>query len=107
MCTRLSTAISADCWLPSLILWLDPPSFVTGDTHLCFGRLALLSPINPTPLIPSLNVPVPTPWQDEPHGADQSMTTVTGAQSDLFAWAREAGRENRRIDEVNGGRVRL
>jgi hypothetical protein len=28
-----------------LLLWLDPPTSVTGDTHLCFGRLALLSPI--------------------------------------------------------------
>jgi hypothetical protein len=26
-------------WLSSLILWLEHPSFVTGDTYLCFGRL--------------------------------------------------------------------
>jgi hypothetical protein len=37
---------------PSLILWLDPPTSVTGDTHLCFGRLALLSPTKSNPLIP-------------------------------------------------------
>ena len=63
---------------------------MTGDAYLCFGRLALLSPINPNHLIPSFNVPVPTPWQDEPRGADRPMTTVTGTQSDLFVWAKDS-----------------
>jgi hypothetical protein len=36
----------------SLILGLEHPGSVSGDTDLCFGRLAFLSPINPTPLIP-------------------------------------------------------
>jgi hypothetical protein len=75
----------------SLILRLDPPTSVTGDTHLCFGLLAFLSPIKFTHLIPSLNVPAPTQWQDEPHGADQPMTTAAGTFGDLFAWARELG----------------
>jgi len=34
------------------------------------------------------------------------MTTVTGAQSDLFAWARDLERENTRIAEINAERVR-
>jgi len=29
------------------------------------------------------------------------MTTVTGAQSDLFAWARDLERENTRIAEID------
>jgi hypothetical protein len=29
------------------------------------------------------------------------MTTVTGTQSDLFAWARELGWENTRVAEIN------
>jgi hypothetical protein len=33
----------------TLILWLDHPSSVTGDIHLCFGRLVLLSPIQNHP----------------------------------------------------------
>jgi hypothetical protein len=33
----------------SLILGLEPPSSVTGDTHLRFGRLVLLSPIQNHP----------------------------------------------------------
>ncbi len=37
---------------PSLILGLEHPSFMTGDTHLRFGRLALLSPTKKHPLIP-------------------------------------------------------
>ncbi len=37
---------------PSLVLGLDPPSSETGDTYLCFGPLAFLSPINATHLIP-------------------------------------------------------
>ncbi len=78
---------------------------MTGDTHLCFGRLVLLSPTKSTPLIPILNVPVPTPWQDEPHGADQPMTTAAGTQSDLFAWARDLERENKRIAEIDAQRV--
>ena len=32
------------------------------------------------------------------------MTTVTGTQSDLFAWARELERENTRIAEINARR---
>ena len=32
---------------------LDPPTSETGDTHLCFGRLAVLSPTKSTHLIPS------------------------------------------------------
>ena len=34
------------------------------------------------------------------------MTTVIGAQSDLFAWARELEGENTRIAEINAQRVR-
>ena len=45
-------AISGDSWLSSLILGLDPSTSVTGDTYLCFGLLAFLSPINSTHLIP-------------------------------------------------------
>jgi hypothetical protein len=51
----------------TLILGLDPHTSVTGDTHLCFGLLAILSPINPTHLIPShpstfpLHIPVHVP----------------------------------------------
>jgi len=38
--------------LPGLsLIGLEPPSSVTGDTHLRFGRLVLLSPINSTHLI--------------------------------------------------------
>jgi hypothetical protein len=33
----------------SLIPWLDNPSSVTGNTHLCFGRLAMLSPTKKHP----------------------------------------------------------
>ena len=33
----------------SLILRLDHPSSLTGDTHLCFGRVVLLSPIQNHP----------------------------------------------------------
>jgi hypothetical protein len=33
----------------SLILGLEHPSSLTGDTHFCFGRLAFLSPIKSTP----------------------------------------------------------
>ena len=51
-CSTLRTTISADSWLPSLILWIDPPGSVTGDTHLCFGLLAFSSPITSTHLIP-------------------------------------------------------
>jgi hypothetical protein len=29
------------------------------------------------------------------------MTTATGAQSDLFAWAKDLERENTRVDEIN------
>ena len=29
------------------------------------------------------------------------MTTVTNTQSDLFAWARDLERENKRIAEIN------
>jgi hypothetical protein len=90
----------------SLILRLDPPTSVTGDTHLCIGRLALLSPTKSTPRSPSPNVPVPTPWQDEPQGTDQPMTTATGAQSNLFAWAKDLEQENKRIAEINAERVR-
>jgi hypothetical protein len=36
----------------SLILWLDHPRAETGDTYLCFGLLAFLSPITSTYLIP-------------------------------------------------------
>jgi hypothetical protein len=34
------------------------------------------------------------------------MTVATGTQTDLFAWARELEQENKRIAEINGGRVR-
>lgn len=34
------------------------------------------------------------------------MTTATGAQSDLFAWAKDLERENKRIAEINAARVR-
>jgi hypothetical protein len=47
--TLRSTAISANCWLPSLILRLEPPTSLTGDTHLRFGRVVLLSPIQTHP----------------------------------------------------------
>jgi hypothetical protein len=45
-------AMSADSWLSSLILGLDPPTSVTGHTYLSFGRLAFWSPTKSTPLIP-------------------------------------------------------
>ena len=48
----------------------------------------------------------PTPWEDEPHGSDQPMTTATDTQTDLFAWAQDLERENKRIAEVNAERVR-
>jgi hypothetical protein len=32
-----------------LILWLEHPGSLTGDTHLCSGRVVLLSPIQNTP----------------------------------------------------------
>ena len=41
-----------------------------------------------------------------PHGADQPMTTATDTQSDLFAWAKDLERENKRIAEINAARVR-
>jgi hypothetical protein len=34
------------------------------------------------------------------------VTTATGAHPDLFAWARDLERENRRVAEVNAERVR-
>ena len=34
------------------------------------------------------------------------MTTATGTQSDLFAWAQDLERENKRIAEINAVRVR-
>jgi hypothetical protein len=34
------------------------------------------------------------------------MTTVTGTQGDLFAWAKDLERENTRIAEINAERVR-
>jgi hypothetical protein len=34
------------------------------------------------------------------------MTTAIGAQSDLFAWAQDLERENKRIAEINAQRVR-
>jgi hypothetical protein len=34
------------------------------------------------------------------------MTTAAGTQIDLFAWAKDLERENKRIAEINGGRVR-
>jgi hypothetical protein len=34
------------------------------------------------------------------------MTTVTGTQSDLFAWAKDLERENTRVAEINAQRVR-
>ena len=34
------------------------------------------------------------------------MTTVTDTQSDLFAWAKDLERENKRIAEINAQRVR-
>jgi predicted HTH transcriptional regulator len=34
------------------------------------------------------------------------MTTATGTQSDLFAWAKDLERENKRIAEINAERVR-
>ncbi len=34
------------------------------------------------------------------------MTTATGTQSDLFAWAKDLERENKRIAEINAQRVR-
>ena len=34
------------------------------------------------------------------------MTTATGTQIDLFAWAKDLERENKRIAEVNAERVR-
>ncbi len=33
------------------------------------------------------------------------MTTATGAQTDLFAWAQDLERENKRIAEINAQRV--
>jgi hypothetical protein len=33
------------------------------------------------------------------------MTTATDTESDLFAWAKDLERENKRIAEINGGRV--
>ena len=51
--TRTSKPLTPkDRGLLTLILGLDHPSSVTGDTHLCFGLLAFLSPINSTHLIP-------------------------------------------------------
>jgi len=40
------------------------------------------------------------------HGADQSMTTTIDTQIDLFAWAKDLERENKRIAEINAERVR-
>jgi hypothetical protein len=34
------------------------------------------------------------------------MTTATDTQSDLFAWAKDLERENKRIAEINAQRVR-
>ena len=34
------------------------------------------------------------------------MTTATDTQTDLFAWARDLERENKRIAEINAARVR-
>ena len=34
------------------------------------------------------------------------MTTATGTQTDLFAWAKDLERENKRIAEINAARVR-
>jgi hypothetical protein len=34
------------------------------------------------------------------------MTTATGTQTDLFAWAKDLERENTRIAEINAARVR-
>ena len=34
------------------------------------------------------------------------MITATGTQSDLFAWAKDIERENKRIAEINAQRVR-
>jgi hypothetical protein len=34
------------------------------------------------------------------------MTTATGTQTDLFAWAQALERENKRIAEINVQRVR-
>ena len=34
------------------------------------------------------------------------MTTVTDTQSDLFVWAEDLERENKRIAEINAARVR-
>ena len=59
----------------SLILWLEPPSFVTGDIHLCFGRLVLLSPIKSTHLIPSHTptFPIHIPVHVPPQGCDRRL----------------------------------
>ena len=34
------------------------------------------------------------------------MTTATSTQTDLFAWAQDLERENKRIAEINAQRVR-
>ena len=46
--TNSPSAISAGSLLPSLILGLEHPGSLTGDTHLCSGLVVLLSPIQNT-----------------------------------------------------------
>jgi hypothetical protein len=40
------------------------------------------------------------------HMGQINMTTATDTQSDLFAWAKDLERENKRIAEINAQRVR-
>jgi hypothetical protein len=71
--TRLLHQSLSGLLASSLILGLDSPTSVTGDTRLCFGRLALLSPIKSTLSSPSLNVPVAAGWED---GFPRSLARV-------------------------------
>ena len=78
---------------------LDPSTSMTDDTHrwavLVSLSLSLFHP-NTHPLIPITRGSVPA----------DSMTTTVDTQTDLFVWARELKRENKRIAEINAARVR-
>ena len=66
-----SPAISVDCWLPSLILGLEHPTSLTGDTHFRFGRVVLLSPIQNHP-----SHPHPSTFPSQPLGEIDRMGQI-------------------------------
>ena len=86
-------AISAGSWLSFLILGLEHPGSLTGDTHLRSGLVVMLSPIQNTsyPSASLGSMGLPSTEKHLPHPTGSSMIQGNFSRLELLTVAQRCG----------------